>query len=140
MIQGSFDIIRPRHYVQNKIRSIATAPDLGLGRLSSCQGPPQKQFFLNMAVSYSVCHRGLLVNVCMFYFNCFILKSMDKICHAQDREKMLANLGSGHTNYLSSTIIVKSLYNSWESVYWMRSCLASNVPGTIQLRLIRGAR
>ena len=35
------------------------------------KGPPQKHFFLNkyMAVSYSVCHRGLLVNVCKFHFN-----------------------------------------------------------------------
>ena len=28
------------------------------------KGPPQMHFFFNMAVSYRVCHRGLLVNVC----------------------------------------------------------------------------
>ena len=34
------------------------------------KGPPQKHiFFKYMAVSYSVCHRGLLVNVCKFHFN-----------------------------------------------------------------------
>ena len=30
---------------------------------------------------------------------------------------------------------VKSLCNSWGNVFWMRSFLASNVPGTIELRL-----
>ena len=53
-------------------------PDLGLGRLGrlgSCPGASTKKglhksnFFFNMAVSYSVCHRGLLVNVCKFHFN-----------------------------------------------------------------------
>ena len=51
------------------------APDLGLGRLGSCPGASTKKglhkstHFFNMAESYSVCHRGLLVNVCKFHFN-----------------------------------------------------------------------
>ena len=50
------------------------APDLGLGRLGSCPGASTKRastkaLFFNMAVSYSVCHGGLLGNVCKFHFN-----------------------------------------------------------------------
>ena len=142
-----------------------------------------KSTFFNMAVSYSVYHRAYLSTFASFILIArFILKSMDKICHAQNSNQsagrvdvelaqqaeqvenywrsvlkrfirvitfscergeneimgsaangnylgMLellaqyddflkqhiqkhANLGSGHTNYLSSTIYVKSLYNS----------------------------
>ena len=59
-----------------KIICFRPAPDLGLGRLGSCPGASTKKglhkstYFFNMAVSYSVYHRGLL--------------AMEKICHAQN--------------------------------------------------------
>ena len=64
---------RIRRYVSDP--GEGAAPDLGLGRLGSCPGASTKKglhkstHFFNMAESYSVCHRGLLVNVCKFHFN-----------------------------------------------------------------------
>ena len=56
-----------RHVVSAGLRTGQTGQ---LPRGLHKKGPPQKHtFFLNMAVSYSVCHRGLLVNVCKFHFN-----------------------------------------------------------------------
>ena len=59
--------MQPTHLASAGLRTGQTGQ---LPRGLHKKGPPQKHiFFKYMAVSYSVCHRGLLVNVCKFHFN-----------------------------------------------------------------------
>ena len=57
------------------------------------KGPPQKHIFFDMDVSYSVCHRGLLVNVCKFHFNhAFYTEVNDNSADLQMRHQKLFTL------------------------------------------------